>query len=315
LQFQRAYGKMGCLLRRIARLARAAACLAIILPGTALGAGSSVTAGAFVPYPVSVRGVGMGGAYTALAEGSGAPYHNPAAMGFAEDRFASVSYADLGSLGLVRNIYLDFVQPDKGYGASGIYWNWRGTEVEGPGGRGELGYSENTLCYALAKRVGRYISLAAAVKGYFITTDIEDTGGKGAGLDLALYAAPDPFSTLGLVVRNALSAFSWDTGLDDNLPLEVEIGGSYLVLDELVVAAEMRFEKNHYMGFSLGGEYSVLPEIFMVRGGFTRRFDRTSPAIGLGVRRGTFRFDYAAELDSGSSGLGTTHRAGLSLEF
>ena len=306
---------MGCFFRKIAGLGLIAVSLASSLPAPARGASSSATAGAFVSYPVSVRGVGMGGAYAALAQGGGAPYHNPAAMGYAEERFASVSYADLGSLGLVRNVYLDYVQPDRGYGASGIYWNWRGTEVEGPGGKGELGYSENTFCYALAKSLGRYVSVAAAVKGYFIVTDIEDIGGKGAGLDLALYAAPDPFSTLGLVVRNALSRFAWDTGLDDNLPLEMEIGGSYLVLDELVVAAELRFEKNHYMGLSLGGEYTVLPEVFMVRAGFTRRFDRTSPAIGLGFCHETFRFDYAAEIDNGLSGMGTTHRAGMTLEF
>ena len=306
---------MGCFLRKTIGLSLVVAYLAVSLPGAALGASSSVTAGAFVPYPVSVRGVGMGGAYAALAQGSGAAYHNPAAMGFSEERFASVSYADLGSMGLVRNVYLDYVQPDRGYGASGIYWNWRGTEVEGPGGKGELGYSENTLCYALAKRIGQYISVAATVKGYFIVTDIEDAGGKGAGLDLALYAAPDPFSTLGLVVRNALSRFAWDTGLEDDLPLELEIGGSYLILDQLVAVVELRFEKSHYWGFSLGGEYSVVPEVFMVRGGFTRRFDRTSPALGLGFRRETFHFDYAAEIDSGTSGLGTTHRAGLTLEF
>jgi hypothetical protein len=306
---------MGYFLRKTAGLSLIVAYLAFSLPGAALGASSSVTAGAFVPYPVSVRGVGMGGAYAALAQGSGAPYHNPAAMGFSEERFAGVSYADLGSMGLVRNVYLDYVQPDRGYGASGIYWNWRGTEVEGPGGKGELGYSENTLCYALAKRIGQYISVAAAVKGYFIVTDIQDAGGKGAGLDLALYAAPDPFSTLGLVVRNAISRFAWDTGLADNLPLELEIGGSYLILDQLVAVAELRFEKSHYTGFSLGGEYSVVPEVFMVRGGFTRRFDRTSPAFGLGFRHQTFRFDYAAEMDGGTSGLGTTHRAGMTIDF
>ncbi|MFC1614167.1 hypothetical protein ACFL5K_02600 [Gemmatimonadota bacterium] len=289
--------------------------LALSLPVTLQGAGSSVTAGAFVPYQVSVRGVGMGGAYVGLAQGGGAPYHNPAAMGFAEQRFTSISYGDLGSMGLVRNVYLDYLQPDNGYGASGIYWNWRGTEVEGPGGKGKLGYSENTFCYALAKRLGDYVSVAAAVKGYFIVTDIDDAGGKGGGLDLAVYAAPDPFSTVGVVVRNALSTFSWDTGLSDNLPLELEIGGSYLVLDELIVAADLRFEKNHYTGFSLGGEYKVVPELFMVRAGFTRRFDRTSPAFGLGFIHEIFAFDYAAEIDAGSSGLGTTHRVGFMLEF
>lgn len=292
------------------------ACLAG-LPGVdaALGKGSSVTAGAFVPYPVSVRAVGMGGAYVALASGSGAPYHNPARLGYVDERCAGISYADLGGLGLVRNVYLDYMQPDKGYGASGVYWNWRGTEVEGPRGEGKLNYAENTVCYALAKRLGQYISVGVALKGYFISTDIEDTGGKGAGVDLALYATPDPFSTVGLVVRNFWSTMSWDTGLDMSLPVEIEIGGSYLILDRLAGVIELRLEKNHYSAFSIGAEYQVKPEMFMVRSGLTRRFDRTSPALGMGFRRDRLRIDYAAELDAGLAGVGTTHRIGMSLEF
>jgi len=306
---------MACFLRKAAAVCLSTVLAVLLFRGTEARASSPITAGAFASYPVSVRGAGMGGAYAALAERNGAPYHNPAWMGFADQRSVGVSYADLSSLGLVRNIYLDYVQPDKGYGASGLYWNWRGTEVEGSGGIGKLGYAENTLCYALGKRIGRYVAVGAAVKGYFITTDIQDMGGKGAGLDLAFYAAPDPFSTVAVVVRNAISRVAWDTGLKDNLPRELEIGGSYLVLDQLVIIAELRFERSHYSAFTVGGEYTLMPEMFFARGGLTHRFDRTSPSFGLGFRHQAFRVDYAAEIDSGNSGLGTTHRIGMSLDF
>ena len=306
---------MVCLLTRTAIPCLVALTAFFALRDGACAASSSITAGAFASLPVSVRGAGMGGTYAAIATKSGAAYHNPAWMGFAETRSAGISYADLSSLGLVRNIYLDYVQPDRGFGASGLYWNWRGTEVEGPGGIGELGYAENTFCYALGKRIGQYVAVGVALKGYIISTDIEDTGGKGGGLDLALYAEPDPFTTVGLVVRNALSRISWDTGLSDNLPVEIEIGVSYLILDELVAASELRFERGDYASFALGGEYAILPEAFFVRGGLTRRFDRTSPSFGLGFNHKTFRVDYAAEIDSGHAGLGTTHRLAMNLDF
>ncbi len=283
--------------------------------GSARAAGSSVTAGAFSSLPVSVRGAGMGGAYVALAERGGAPYHNPARMGFAEERNAGMSYADLSGLGLVRNVYLDYSQPDQGYGASGLYWNWRGAEVEGPLGEGELGYAENTIAYALGKRLGEYVAVGFAVKGYFISTDIDNAGGKGGGLDLALFARPDPFSTVGLVVRNAFSRVAWDTGTDQTLPLEVELGGSYEFLDGLRGVLELRFEKDSYSSLILGGEYALLPETVDLRAGVQRRFDRTSPAFGLGFRHDSFRVDYAADIDAGHAGLGTTHRLGLSLDF
>ena len=306
---------MGCLLRRSAVPWLLALAALFTLRGNLPAASSSITAGAFASLPVSVRGAGMGGAYAAVATRSGAAYHNPAWMGFAETRSAGISYADLSSLGLVRNVYLDYVQPDRGFGASGLYWNWRGTDVEGPGGIGELGYAENTFCYAIGKRIGQYVAVGVALKGYIISTDIEDAGGKGGGLDLALYAEPDPFTTVALVVRNAFSRISWDTGLSDNLPVEIEIGVSYLILDELLAACELRFERGDYASFAIGGEYAILPEVFFVRGGLTRRFDRTSPAFGLGFNHSSFRVDYAAEIDSGHAGLGTTHRGGMNLDF
>lgn len=315
LQFLIPYGTMGCLLRKITLFQPVLLLALLACPGYLAAGGSDVTAGAFASFPVSVRGAGMGGTYTAVVRRTGAAYHNPAWLGYADTRSAGLSYADLSSLGLVRNVYLEYVQPDKGYGASGIYWNWRGTTVEGPGGIGELGYAENTVCYALGKRLGDYLSAGVAVKGYFISTDIVDTGGKGAGLDLALYAEPDPFSTVGVVLRNALSRLSWDSGLSDGLPMEIDLGGSYLIVEGLLAAAELHFERGHYGSFGAGAEYEILPETFFIRGGVTRRFDRTTPSFGLGYQREVFRFDYAAEIDAGHAGIGTTHRVGMSLDF
>lgn len=296
---------------------------AVLLTGLLLAAGagsghaasSSVTAGAFASYPVSVRGAGMGGVYSSIVENLGGAYHNPARLGFVDTRAGGISYADMSGLGLVRNVYLEYIQPDRGYGAAGMYWNWRGAEVDGPGGVGELGYAENTLCYALGKRIGEYVAVGAAVKGYFITTDISDAGGKGGGLDLALFVRPDPWTTVGLVVRNAISRVEWDTGLGDGLPVEIEAGASYLIIDGLLAAVELRFERGNYNAFAIGAEYVLMPEVATVRGGLTRRFDRTYPSFGLGFTPGKFHIDYAAEIDAGGSGLGTTHRLGMSVDF
>lgn len=299
----------------IPRLVSVLVFAAILIAEGLFASGSGVTSGAFASYPVSVRGAAMGGANVSLTNGSTAPYHNPAWMGYADTRYGGVSYADLGSLGLVRNVYVDYIQPDNGYGASGLYFNWLGTEVEGSGGIGTLSYSENTFGYAYGKRVSEYFAVGAAVKGFYISTDIQDTGGKGAGLDLAIYSTPDPFSTVSLVVRNAISSVKWDGGLSDKLPVEIEFGGTYLILDELIAAGQLRFEAGNYTGLALGAEYAVMPQVFFVRGGFERRLDRTIPTLGIGVHHESFIFDYAAEIDAGGGGLGTTHRAGFSFEF
>jgi hypothetical protein len=288
--------------------------LALLVAGR-LDAASSVTAGAFASYPVSVRGAGMGGVYSPLVENLGAAYHNIARLGFTEGRSAGLSYGDMGGLGLARNVYLEYTQPDNGYGSAGLYWNWRGADVEGPGGEGELGYSENTLSYGLGKRFGDYVAVGVAVKAMFISTDIDDAGGKGGGVDLALFVKPDPWTNVGLVIRNAFSRMEWDTGLGQNLPVEIEAGATYLIIDGLLAAAELRFERGHFNSFAVGAEYVLMPELATARAGITHRFDRTYPAFGLGFTPGKFKLDYAAEIDAGGSGLGTTHRLGMYLVF
>jgi len=55
--------------------------------------------------------------------------------------------------------------------------------------------------------------------------------------------------------------------------------------------------------------------IFTLRGGLSRRFDRTSPSFGIGFSHKSFRVDYAAKIDSGHAGPGTTHTVGMNLDF
>ena len=90
-----------------------AAIIAVLLlsagAGIAHAASSSVTSGAFASYPVSVRGAGMGGVYSSIVENLGGAYHNPARLGFVDTRAGGISYADMSGLGLVRNVYLEYV--------------------------------------------------------------------------------------------------------------------------------------------------------------------------------------------------------------
>ena len=107
----------------------------------------------------------------------------------------------------------------------------------------------------------------------------------------------------------------WDTGLGDNLPVEIEAGASYLIIEGLIAAAELRFERGNYNSFAVGAEYELMPDMVTARGGLTRRFDRTYPSFGLGFTHTSFRVDYAAEIDAGGNGLGTTHRIGMNVDF
>ena len=62
LQLLKAYDTMGCILRKTIVLRLIALLALFTLWGELSAASSSITAGAFASFPVSVRGAGMGGA-------------------------------------------------------------------------------------------------------------------------------------------------------------------------------------------------------------------------------------------------------------
>ena len=51
----------------------------------------------------------------------------------------------------------------------------------------------------------------------------------------------------------------------------MELGRSYLIGECCVVACGLRFENGRYTTFSMGGEYAVVPQMFLARAGMTRR--------------------------------------------
>ena len=82
------------------------AAMALLLGAT--GAREAETA-AFLDIGVGARGIGMGGAYTALADDSSAVYWNPAGLARMDKKDFSISHAELG-LG-TREDFLAYAHP------------------------------------------------------------------------------------------------------------------------------------------------------------------------------------------------------------
>src|SRR5512137_2740714 len=73
-------------------------------------AGATKYAGEFMKIPVGARAVGMGGAFSAVADDATAPYWNPAGMVYLPYREAFLQYAEECG-GLVRHNLDGYVVP------------------------------------------------------------------------------------------------------------------------------------------------------------------------------------------------------------
>jgi len=312
----------------------ALACLLIAVAPTDVAAQAKVgTTGAqFLELGVSARSMGMGGAFTAVADDISAVYYNPAGLTSLLGREVMVTYIDLPA--------------DVQYGFAGV-----GFPLESIGGVLGVG------AYALTS--GEMIERTYSNGVDDPLTGIEGTGRTFAWNDLALSVGygrylTDRFS-IGFTVRyigefaHDYSASSWsaDVGVnystgyrgfklamaisnfgpdlkmiekDYPLPINFRFGGAINVVDGLdhvvTLAAEGSHPADNLEKYNAGIEY-IFKERFILRAGSRFNYDTDGFTAGGGLRipygdEGEMRVDYAYQ-DFGI--LTEVHRFTLALAF
>jgi hypothetical protein len=133
-----------------------------------------------------------------------------------------------------------------------------------------------------------------------ITDKKEAMTGTGFGFDVGLMLRPLSNVTVGLILRDLRSGYTWDsqkmyergTQTIDPFPKSVRVGVAVLPINRLLVAADVEKIDGYPYSLALGGEYECLPGV-IVRSGIKKG----EPTFGFGYRfRGLGRFirlDYA----------------------
>ncbi|MBI2502969.1 MAG: hypothetical protein HYW07_07010 [Candidatus Latescibacteria bacterium] len=300
--------------------------------GGLLGAGSGWSAqyaGAFLETGLGPRAAGMGGAFSALADDSSAPYWNPAGL---------IRSQGQGLLASLQPLSLDRRQHSLAYAlnrrdelAFGFAWQHAGAGElvarAADGTRlGRIEDGENAYYVAVARALGKRAALGLAMKVLRHTIDTPQTGtstGKGSGFDLGAQVYVDEHLTLAATLRNLKGGLDWKvnrasaqtSNTTDELSTDAGVGLAYRPWTALVLAAEgHRSDAESYL--SLGGEWQASP-LLTLRAGLNRiGGEGAAPAFGLSLRpmrRDHLQFHYAYTADE--LGAGNRVSAGLGLRF
>jgi hypothetical protein len=278
-----------------------------------------ITDSGFVGLPVSVRAMGMGGTFVAIADDYGACHFNPAGLVQIRQRQLGTMHADLYSLGLLHHYFLSFVEPTTGMGAGGISWSRLSADLEPEKWNYDLIFYSYGQFLSPSKLSPKEVfsSWGVNIKYLKQTTTWEE--GSGYGLDAAFFIRRRKFSW-GAKVENLISQVKWGTQRKESIPLTVKLGTAYRFSRGLLALDIDASREDFPRGIRLGSEWWMMKALG-IRLGAVKIFQkfadfRITAGLGfhipIGKKVGRIEFNYAF---SYNRDLPNTHRFSLSYSF
>lgn len=236
--------------------------------------------GAFSEAGFGVRPAGMGLAYAACSNDANAFLTNPAGLLLGDRSAITANYANL--FGLVPSSYLGFLHPIGKMYAAGAGFLFTGDDA----------LSEYTFGVSFAFTfpnlpLGKYdiyfdqMAFGITVKGRWTSFGNNPDGGEfqvsgsgsGFGIDLGYVLYTNEHLSLGVVVKDLLNQFTWDSSVsgtyNEDIPTTLRLGGAY-DLDGLTVAFDLRkaLHEDTANRFYIGAEKRFW-ETIALRAGFS----------------------------------------------
>jgi hypothetical protein len=296
----------------------------------------------FVDIGFGARPVGMGGAYTGLADDEHSVYWNPA--GLANIKQYMSSFTHTNQLRLIEYNYVALASPlpgaNHGAGATII-------------SSGDDAMRELSVHLAYAYSLGP-VSAGLSLKyrnatfgnnmfsdDHYIVFEPDEISqgrmnqisgdGTGFGMDFGLMYRVSDRATFGVVLRDALAPFTWSSAnqnpdrpakgsYDEGMPMEVVFGSALRARPNLIVTTDYRpsLHKDTDDVVNIGAEMKFL-NLIALRGGTEQRINTLRDekfAVGFGlyvpiVNGIQVRLDYAYLFEQ----LDNTQRISLAVHF
>ncbi len=298
--------------------------------------------GSFVDIGFGARPVGLGSAFTGVADDEHSVYWNPAGLASISNYMTSFTHTN--QLRLVEYNYMALASPIPGanHGA--------GLSVISSGDNAmrelsvHLGYA---YAYGpISAGVGLKYRNTTFGKNFLNDSDYiifepdeinqgrmnQITGdGSGFGLDIGLLYRPNDRVGFGLVLRDAVSQFTWNSAnqnpdrpakgnYSENMPMELVFGTSYYARENLLVTTDFRpsMHSDTDNVFNIGAEITFI-EMLALRAGTEQRVNDLSDekyALGVGLLSPSLagfkvRIDYTYLFEE----LNNTQRISLAIHF
>lgn len=297
--------------------------LSMIVSNASAGdGGRGGDAGAFLRMGLDARSLALGGSTPALFGDGYALYANPAGLVYLNGRWGGASLRSMSLdrrltyLGYAQSIGPETSEPGQMRGGLGLGWISSGvSDIDGRDFSGQhtemLWAGEHAFCFGFALRP--HPKMAIGVTGKLVYSrmgGVQDDGGalsaRGFGFDLGVMLRPFENLTLGAVVKDLRTAYTWDTqeiydmGTQtvDHFPTRAELGLAWthrplgLLLSLGAEKIDLRPWQVH------GGVAYQLMKMATLRAGL--RYGK--PAFGFGIKlvkgHAHILLDYALVTDS-----------------
>ena len=280
-------------------------------------------AGAFLKIGAGARALGMGGAFTAIADDHSACVYNPAGVALIEGREIGLSYA---LMSFDRRLgFVGFATELKPNGGLGLGWiNAGDSDIDGRDVNGQptgdLSYSDNAFFFSFAQQIGRYGAVGLGMR--YLYQKLVDQTAKGFGIDAGVRFHLLPDWWVGGVVQNMNAKYTWknsywdpdrETETEDEVPLNFRIGSAYRLLsDRLLLALDVGKNTEQDAALFTGGEYQ-LNELLSLRAGLKDGEITAGGSFLQFIQWGDMRVDYT--FLAHMKGLGSTHLFSLGYRF
>ena len=273
---------------------------------------------------VGARALGMGSAFTAVANDSTAAFWNPAGLAKLKKHEASFMHANLTDdrdYNFFNYAHVLNGKDGKSNGTlalSHINFGIDGIPEtrEDNNGNPELDPNGNVKIYSYFedKETNTFISYGRAVTDKFyaglnlkyLKHSLFNKKADTMGLDFGFMYDYSDKTTLGLSIRDLGESMDWNTGHKDDVPVTTTFGVAHQCNDKLLVAADLNKVKDMDVKFFCGAEYQIHDNVSLRVG--SHDSDLT---LGASFKLDTWRFDYSYADET----LGDAHRISASKSF
>jgi hypothetical protein len=271
----------------------------------------------FLKLGHGARAIGMGGAFTSVADDASATYWNPAGCVGNYGREVLFNQVTWFQDVRIENLSVVSAGEREGFGLSFTALHTGDIDlrdVEGNPG-GYFSFFDFALQASYARALSDRVRAGVSAKGLYEKID-EETA-KGFAVDLGLLAdLPVPGLRAGVCLQHLGAKMKFVEESFD-LPLTVRGGLAYtrrigVLSDDAVVAFEVQKPKADDLKTHMGIEVGILEKLAL-RLGYSTGYDNQNVSVGVGIPVERFRLDYA--FVPFYSDLGDTHRLSLAIKI